>query len=609
MDVPRSLRLRWLFVLAAITGALFLGLGIAVARADSSVSPAPSSSSSGSVLRVGWGSTVDSLNPFVGQSSEAYTIYHLNYDFLVRYDAATLEPIPGLADSWSHSPDGKTWTFKLRHDVTWQDGEPFTSKDVVFTFDYIIQNELSSYTGYTKGIAKVAATDDYTVVFTCDKPKATMLQMWVPIVPEHVWSKVSPKDAANKFQNLPPSIGTGPFQVVEWKPGVFVRMKANAQYWGGAPKVDEIIFTIYTNNDTLASDLSSGLIQFAGVTPAAFEKLKSDPTKTATYATYQAYDNIGFNCYDNGPSRGHPACRDPKFRSALAWAIDTKTLASIAYGGAAVPATSILPSGYWPKDGDYHWQPPAGELRTYDPAKANQLLDEAGYTDTDSDGIRDYKGKPIKLRLWASNERGALGMVGKLVAGYLMKVGLKIEYQSMDPAAMNEGVYAYKDGEYDPDYDVFCWGWAGDYDPGFLLSLLTTSQIEGWSDTGWSNAEYDRLYEAQDSELDPAKRLQLVHEMQRVIYDECPYIATVYPQLREVYDTAQWTGWTRMPAVTGVVDNRWTFSDVEAKVGATTAEGGAKGVVITVVIVVIVIAAVVAWILVRRSRASKLEVD
>ena len=483
MDVPRNVIRHWLLALAA--AALFLGLGVAVARADSSVTPAPSSSSGASVLRVGFVSDVDSLNPFVGQSTESYTVYHLNYDFLVRYDAATLEPVPGLAESWSHSPDGKTWTFKLRRDVKWQDGQPFTSRDVVFTFDYIIDNELSSYTGYTKGIVKVTATDDYTVVFACDKPKATMLQMWVPIVPEHIWSKVSPKDAANKFQNPPPCVGTGPFQVVDWKPGVFVRMKANADYWGGRPKVDELVFTIYTNSDTLASDLSAGLIQFAGVTPAAFQKLKSDPTKTASLATYQAYDNIGFNCYE-GPSRGHPACRDPKFRRALAWAIDTKTIASIAYGGAAIPATSILPSGFWPQDADYHWQPPASDSRTYDPAKANRLLDEAGYTDTNGDGIRDYKGKPIKLRLWASNERGALGMAGKLVAGYLMKVGLKIEYQSMDPAAMNEGVYAYKNGKYDPDYDMFCWGWAGDFDPGFLLSLLTTSQIEGWSDTGWS---------------------------------------------------------------------------------------------------------------------------
>jgi len=512
-----GIRVLVLLALTVFVGLCF-GLGVGAAVADESASPVAdvSSSPGGTVLRVGWESNIDSLNPFVGQSTEAYSTYHLNYDFLVQYDAATLEPIPGLAESWSHSTDGKTWTFKLRHDVKWQDGEPFTANDVAFTFTYVIENEMGSYMGYTKGITKVVATDDYTVVFTCEKPKATMLQMWVPIVPEHVWSKVTPEDAANKFQNLPPCIGTGPFQVVDWKPGVFVRMKANEDYWGGAPKIDELIFTIYKNNDTLAADLSSGLIQFAGVTPAAFQKFKSDPAKTAQFATYQAYDNIGFNCY-TGPSRGHPACKDPAFRSALGWAIDTKALTSIAYGGAAAPATSILPADYWPKDADFHWQPPAGELRTYDPAKANELLDEAGYKDTDGDGTRDYKGKPIKLRLWASNERGALGMAGKLIAGYLMKVGLKIEYQALDPAAMNEGVYAYKDDKFNPDYDMFCWGWMGDYDPGFLLSLLTTAQIESWSDTGWSNEEYDRLYEAQDSELDPVKRLELVHQMQQIV--------------------------------------------------------------------------------------------
>jgi peptide/nickel transport system substrate-binding protein len=589
--------------------ALGFGLAAGSVSAEESASPAaePSSSPGGNVLRVGWVSSVDSLNPFVGQSTESYEVYHLNYDFLVRYDSDTLEPMPGLAESWSHSSDGKTWTFKLRKDVKWQDGEAFTSEDVVFTFRYIIENDLSSYTGYTKGIEKVSAPDDSTVMFTCEKPKATMLQMWVPIVPEHIWSEVTPKEAEGKFQNLPPCVGTGPFQVVDWKPGVFVRMKANKQYWGGAPKVDEVIFTIYTNNDTLASDLGSGLIQFAGVTPAAFNKFKNDPGKTAIFGTYQAYDNIGFNCYD-GPSRGHPAVRDPEFRRAVAWAIDTKTLASIAYGGAARPATSILPSDYWPADADYHWQPPAGELRSYDPAKANELLDAAGYKDTDGDGVREYQGKPIKLRLWASNERGALGMAGKLIAGYLMKVGLKIEYQSMDPAAMNEGVYAYKDGKYNPDYDMFCWGWMGDYDPGFLLSLLTTAQIESWSDTGWSNEEYDRLYEAQDSELDPAKRRELVYEMQRIVYDECPYIATVYPQSREVCDSEHWTGWVRMPADTGVMANRWTFIEVQPKVGTAEAKNGAKGVLVTFVIAAVVILVIVVWLLLRR-RSARTEVE
>jgi peptide/nickel transport system substrate-binding protein len=605
----------WVLALLAVT-ALCLTLGVAKARADSSASPAsgvspasaasPSPDNGKTVLRVGWNQDIDSLNPFVGAALPAYTVYNLNYDFLVRYDAATLKPIPGLATSWSHSADGKTWTFKLRQGVKWQDGEPFTSADVVFTYNYVIKNELSAYAGYTQGITKVTALDDFTVEFSCEKPKATMLQMWVPIVPKHIWSKVSPKDGTAGFENLVPVIGTGAFQTVEWKHGSFVRMKANPNYWGGKPKVDEVLFEVYTNGDTMASDLKAGLIQYASVTPAAFSALKNDPGKTAALATSPAYDEIGFNCY-TGPSRGNPALRDPAFRSALAWAIDTKTIAAIAYNGAGIPATSILPSNYYPKDLDYHWQPTAEETHGYDPAKANSLLDAAGYRDTNGDGIRDYKGKPIKLRLWAENEKPELGMDGKLITGYLRKVGLQVTLTSLDPGAMNDGIYATKNGKPYPDYDMFVWDWAGDFDPGFLLSVLTTAQIGGWSDSSWSNAEYDRLYNEQDMTLDPAKRLDLVHQMQAIIYQQCPYIPLVYTQSREVYDSEHWTGWTQMPAGTGSVDDRWTYLNVHPKTAAVASTGASRGVLIAVVVVVVVLALGGFWLLRRRS--AKLEVD
>ena len=615
MPARKRFKTAWVFALIGAT-AFCLALGVTKARADSSASPAgsaspasavsPSPDNGKAVLRVGWNQDIDSLNPFVGIALPSYTVYNLNYDFLVRYDAATLKPIPGLATSWSHSSDGKTWIFKLRRGVKWQDGEPFTAVDVVFTYDYIIKNQLSNYTGYTQGITKVIALDDFTVKFTCAKPKATMLQMWVPIVPEHIWSRVSPKDGTAKFQNLPPVIGTGAFQVVKWKRGSFVLMKANPNFWGGRPKVDEVLFQVYTNGDTMASDLGAGLIQYASVTSAAFRSLKQDPSKTAALATSPSFDEVGFNCY-SGPSDGHPALRDPAFRRALAWAIDTKTIAAIAYNGAAIPATGILPSGYYPKDLDYHWQPTAEQAYGYDPAKANELLDEAGYKDTNGDGIRDYKGKPIKLRLWAENEKPEYGMAGKLVTGYLRKVGLQITYQSMDYGALNDGIYATKNGVLRPDYDMFIWGWSGDFDPGFLLSVLTTAQINGLSDSDWSNAEYDRLYNEQDTTLDPAKRLELVHQMQALIYQECPYIPMVYVQDREVHDSEHWTGWVRMPAGTGSVDNRWTYLNVRPKTAAVASKGASVGVLVAVVAVVVALALVGFWLVRRRS--AKLEVD
>ena len=136
------------------------------------------------ILKAQFGTTfdADNLNPFVGYSGTAYEIFHLNYDFLVGYDT-DLSPRPELATSWETSPDGKVWTFHLRQGVTWQDGEPFTAADVVFTYTYIIKNDLTAFTSYTNSIEKVVALDDFTVKMTCSAPKANMLRLWIPILP------------------------------------------------------------------------------------------------------------------------------------------------------------------------------------------------------------------------------------------------------------------------------------------------------------------------------------------------------------------------------------------------------------------------------------------
>ena len=117
---------------------------------------------------------------------------------------------------------------------------------------------MSAYTNYTQFIKDAVALDSLTVRFDCTRPKAGILQMWVPILPQHIWSKISPADAQNKFQNPTPVIGSGPFQVVDWVKDQYVRVVANKNYWGGAPKIDGILFRIYTNQETEAADLQLG---------------------------------------------------------------------------------------------------------------------------------------------------------------------------------------------------------------------------------------------------------------------------------------------------------------------------------------------------------------
>ena len=157
--------------------------------------------------------------------------------------------------------------------------------DVAFTFNYIHDNELLNLATYTNGIAKAEVIDDTHVKLITDAPKANMLRMVVPILPEHIWSKVSGKAATSRYQNKPPIVGSGPFQIVEWRKGKFIRLEANPDYWAGAPKVDEVIFQVYTNPDTMAQDLKLGTIDgaidipFAQYIPLSVEEGITTPTR------------------------------------------------------------------------------------------------------------------------------------------------------------------------------------------------------------------------------------------------------------------------------------------------------------------------------------------
>ena len=586
---------------ATMATALVWSLGSALASGSS---PAPRGAAR-TVLQVGWYENLDSLNPFVGQQNVAYDLYRLNYDYLVNYDPDTLKPIPGLATSWSHSADGRTWTFKIRHGVTWQDGRPLTAGDVAFTFDYIIKNQMSSYTGYTKSIKDAVAVDPYTVRFDCSSPKAGILQMWVPILPEHIWGKISATAAQNKFQNPTPVIGSGAFQIVDWVKDQYVIVRANRHYWNGAPKVDEILFRFYTNRETEADDLHSGAIQYADVEPAQFDSFVGKATWTTHKATDDSFEDMGADCYTLGPSLGNPVLKDWRFRNALNWAIDRKRIAAIAYAGAAVPATSFLPSGYWKAPLDYHWQPPADQVYSYDPAKAGRLLDAAGYKEVD--GVRrDHDGKPIALRLWAVTEKNQYVVAAKLIAGYLQQIGLRVTLQAMDNGAINDRLYSTSNGKFTPDYDLFVWGWGGDFDPGFLLSIFLSSQINGWSDCAWSDPDYDRLYQQQSSELDPQKRKAIIWKMEQIVYEQSPYLVLVYPQTLQVYDTQHWQGWVRQPAGSGTVDDYWTYLRVHPReTSATHAGTRSRAYLVGGLAAVVVLGA--AWATFRRRRRPMAE--
>jgi len=589
--------------------AALLAAGSIWGLSESLAESSPPASTGKVVLRLGVPIDADSLNVLVGYTGVSYEIWSLNYDFLVNHDPEG-NPVPGLAESWTTSPDGLTWTFKIRKGAKWHDGVPVTAGDVAFTYNLIIQKKISTYTLYMKNIQEAVAVDDSTVEIRCSEPKANMLSLWIYILPEHIWSKI---DKPMKYQVTYPMIGSGPFQCVAWKKGSFAKMVKVPGYWGGEPAIDEVIFEIYTNTDTMTQDLKAGTIDGAqDIPPAQFAALSGTQGFKGSEMNLFNFEYLSFNCYSESTSLGHPVLKDVRFRRALNWAVDKQKLVDVGLAGYGRPGTSICPPDEWPAGSDPHYEPTAEEAYGSDIVKANQLLDEAGYADSDGDGTREYEGEDIRLRLWSRAESATSQREATLITGWLKQCGLDIEYSVVDDGVLNDAIYNYdKAGAYAPDYDMYLWEWSGYIDPGDTLACFTTSQIEWWNDCCWSNAEFDRLSDRQYGEMDVQTRLDMLKRMQQLMYIESPYIVLTYPDWLQVNNTARWEGWVPflgngLPWYTSL--NMDSYVKLKPVAGAESRSGGTSTTTwIIIGVIAALLAIVVIAILARRGRGMAVE--
>jgi peptide/nickel transport system substrate-binding protein len=462
----------------------------------------------------------------------------------------------------------------------------------------------------TTFVERAEVVDPYTVKIICSKPKANLARAWMIVLPKHIWSKIPPKEAATKFQNPPPVIGNGPWQVVDWKRNDFVRLVAYKDFYLGAPKLDEVLFIVYQNAESMVEDLKAGGLDAAYQIPSAqFGPLKTTAGIETEDYTWFNWDYLAFNCYE-GKSKGHPVLRDQRFRAALEYAVDRQQIVDVAYYSYAIPGYTFLPPGDF-KDPDFSWQPPDGVRRDFDLAKANQLLDEAGYTDGDGNGIREYKGKDIVLRLWANTASPASQRASKLIAGWFRQVGVNTKLAVYDDGVYFDRIWNYAGDTFVPDFDLYLWSWDGYFDPGQTMDCFTTAQIEYNNELAWSNKEYDRLDEEQATTLDPNQRAEVMKQLQQVMYEDCPVIVITHPYKLAAHRTDKWQGWERAnygtgPSFCGQL-NPWAYYSL-TPVGATTTSGGdTSSAWIVVVVVAAIVAAVVAFLLVRRGRRARTE--
>lgn len=500
----------------------------------------------------------DSLNPFVGIEVTSFEMWALMYDYLITYSTKDLSIEPALATSWETSDDGLTWTFDITDEATWSDGEPLTAADIAFTYSRIIDGgpEAATWGSYLGQVTEATAPDPTTLVLTLKKPNSSLPLLPIPIVPEHVWKDIDEKDVKtylNEPENGTPPVGSGPFRLVEGSSGgsTYVFEK-NPDYWQGESNLDRVVFRVYKSQDPMIQALIKGEVDFVdGINALQVKSLEGQDGITATNGNAPSFNEIAFNAgaVDTKTGEpigdGNPAVQDTAFRHALGFAIDTEELLEKVYQGAGVAGSVIIPPAFK----TWRWEPPEDEAYTYDPERAGELLDEAGYTMGD-DGLRTMPdGSPIgTLRLAARSESPTSLNTMNFFQEWLADIGIDSEVISMESNKLTNVIL-------DGNFDAFEWGWYVDPDPTSMLSYLTTDQHGSWSDTWYSNPEYDRLFEAQQVEMDQDERVEMVHEMQRMIYEDAPYLVTAYDTIGEAFRSDRFACLVPQPDPGGV----WLF--------------------------------------------------
>jgi peptide/nickel transport system substrate-binding protein len=535
---------------AALTllAAALVCLGAALPAAAASPSPAASARTP-LAYTIGTSQDCDGVNPFRSWSSVSWECFRLGYDFLTWYDA-DYQPAPDIATRWEASEDGLTWTFHLRDGMEWQDGVPLTARDVAFTYDLVLKTRQPAYIQYLSGVSDVKAPDDLTVVITTRRPKADMLAIGIPILPEHVWKKVDPDRLAD-FSNLP-FVGSGPFKVTGLERGSEVRLEPNPAYpqaLGGSPAITRLTFAVARDGQALLEDYRAGKLDAVTDFPATLQPAYAEVRGSTTVAAPAiGFHELGFNCWQSARSKGDPLLRDASIRRAVHWAIDDEKIVATAMAGLATPGGSVVS----PAQGEWYWDVPVSAKYSFDPQRAKQILEDAGYSDRDADGIReDAGGRKLSFRLAALTGYPADQEAARMIAGWCRDVGIELRLQVMSEADFSDRIYD------DADYDLFVWSWGGDIDPSFILSTFTTRQIMSWSDSQYSDPVYDRLYTLQSQAVDPADpsdtahRRDLVVAMQKVLYRDDPYIVLWYNVNLQAYRTDRWAGYVPAPGGNG----------------------------------------------------------
>jgi ABC-type transport system substrate-binding protein len=508
---------------ALIAGAL--GATTLLAAAVLDTTPTASAASNQTLTAAMNFSGIDTLNPFLAYFDGALDTFDMIYPALTHLETDG-KAGPYLAKSWSTSADKLSWTFKLVDGLKWTDGKPLTAADVAWTFNLIMTNDVAGTANgsLVANFATVTAPNPTTVVIKTKKPQSNLPYVLPPVVPQHIWeSHVT--GLKNYKNNSFPIVGYGPWILTQYATDQYEKFDRNKDFHldgQNPPKYDKLVLQVYKNEDAAAAALKSNQIAYVHNirNSTEFNALKRDKNVQAVQEVGSRWTAVEINSgaktrTGKKMGTGNPALADPQLRKAIHMAIDKKKLVSNVLGGLGVPGSNYLPPAY----PQWAWKPSAGQAVTYDPAKANALLDSAGYT-KGSGGVRvDPKThKKLNLRLGIHSDDSRDAQISQFLKGWLKAIGinLKIESQSMTNLNVNLAK---------GDWDMLMDGWGTGADPTYLFSIQTCGTLPkdngtgGNTDAFYCNPKFDDLFNQQVSTFDDAARKQIVGQMQSILYD------------------------------------------------------------------------------------------
>lgn len=435
---------------------------------------------------------------------------------LLRRDENSLELIPHMAESYSISEDGLTYTFVLRKGMLWSDGQEITAQDFQWTYDEAMNpdNEFPYAADY-EFIESYKALDDYTIEVKTKEVHAPGLEAISGLAPfpKHVWERVDWKDPEKNPEITSPSVVSGPYKLVEWKRDEYAIFEANEKYWyRGAPNITRYIVEIVPDEDVAYEKMKNGEADSATITPEKLEEARTleNITVYEWWPVRASWEYIGMNAREGFPTA------DLNVRKGIAYAIDKNLLTEEVMLGQGKRLCSIYPETAWVYNPDV-------ECYDYDTDKAIEAFAAAGYT-YDGEKMLDANGEQLTLKMvYGPNTSSTRELIAVTVQDNLSQIGINVELQSMEWSSYLDALSADE-----PEWDLDVIGWSASVEPAFMCTLFAEENIPSLNEVAYTNKTVDQLCAEAAATFDTAVRKEKYMEVQRLLADDAPYVFLFY---------------------------------------------------------------------------------